>query len=292
VSQAVQPVREQAVRFPSGESTLFGTLGLCDGEPNGGVVIVHGWSGCRMGPHRILVETARHLNTLGLATLRFDLTGRGESEGDPMATDLDRMIEDTRAALSDLRSRLPEGAPVALWGMCSGGNVSLGALTLEPGVAAVVCWSTYPFQSQRKRAQDVKRTGHMFGAYVRKALRLETWKKLVRGRVRFGMVFKALFGHFRKERGQGARNLHESRRDAEIVEQLGACKARLLFLFGGADPEAADARAMFGELFAAKGVSADFDEVPGANHNFYSLAWKRAAIERSAEWLAGALDKH
>jgi len=291
MSDATQFVREEAVSFRSAENTLYGTLGLPEREPRGGVVLVHGWTGCRMGPHRILVESARRLNAIGFATLRFDISGRGESEGDPFATDLDRMIDDTAAAAREMRRRLPGGSPIALWGMCSGGNVSLGALTLDSDIAAAVCWSTYPFQSQRKSAQDVKRTGHMLGEYVRKVFRLETWKKLVTGRIQFRMVFRALFGHFGKKRDEESRNLQESVRDAEIVQDLGNYKGRLLFLFGGADPEAADARRMFGELFASRCVRADFDEIPGANHNFYSLEWKHAAIERSAEWLVRALSQ-
>jgi predicted alpha/beta-hydrolase family hydrolase len=288
-------VSEKAISFESGECEIYGTLGLPEGPPRGGVVLVHGWGTCRMGPHRILVETARLLNERGFAALRFDLTGRGESEGDPFGTDLDRMFEDTRAALRDLRGRLPEGTPLALLGMCSGGNVSLGVVTMEQDVKAAVCWSTYPFQSQRRPAQDVKRTSHLLKDYARKLFLLETWKKFFTGRIRFGMIFHVLFGHFRKKKQQKkeqpARNPQESVRDAQIVEALGSYGGRLLFLFGGADPEAADARKMFGEFFTQRGVRAEFDEIPGANHNFYSLEWKRAVIERSVEWLAQALEQ-
>ncbi len=282
---------EQAISFASGRNVLYGTLGLPEVRPRAAVVLVHGWSGCRMGPHRILVESARHLNERGLAALRFDLSGRGESEGDPFETDLDLMTRDTCAAVRELRSRLPHGTPIALWGMCSGGNVALGALGIDDGIRAAVCWSTYPFQSQRRRRQDLKRTGHFLGQYVRKALRRETWKKLLRGRVNFRMVMKVLFGHFSKEQGEGGRDLQESAREAQIVAELGRFPGRLFFLFGGADPEAGDARKIFQPFFSERGVRADFDEVPGANHNFYSLEWKRMAIERSTRWLLRALEE-
>jgi len=282
---------EIPVRFRSGENALYGILGLPDGTPRGGVVLVHGWTGCRMGPHRILVESARHLNALGFAALRFDLSGRGESEGNPFATDLDGMIADTCAALEAIRSRLPHAAPVALWGMCSGGNVALGALHFAPEVSAVVCWSTYPFQSQRGRGQDLKRTGHFLADYSRKLLRLSTWKRLLRGAVNVRMVLRVLFGHLRGAPRDFDRSPQESARDRELVEAIGRYRGRLLFLFGGADPEAADARRMFREFCAECGVAADFEEIPGANHNFYSLHWKRLAIERSAGWLEGAVSR-
>jgi len=270
---------------------LYGTLGLPETAPRGGVVFVHGWGGCRMGPHRILVESARRICRDGFATLRFDLRGRGESEGDPFATDLDGMIEDACAAVAELRARLREGTPMALWGMCSGGNVALGALTVERDVRAAVCWSTYPFQSQRRRRQDVRRTGHFLRVYGRRAFRLETWRRLFRGQVNVPMVGKVLFGHLRKGGGHTGRNPQESVRDAQIVRDLGRCAGRLLLVFGGADPEAKDARKIFGEFFSERGVRAEFEEIPDANHNFYSLAWKQAAIDRSASWLLRAMQR-
>jgi dienelactone hydrolase len=283
---------EQQISFQSGPNLLRGTLGVPQGHaPRGGVVLVPGWTGCRMGPHRILVEAARRLNELGLATLRFDLSGRGESEGDPFATDLDAMIADAQAALLRLRGLLPAAAPLAVLGMCSGGNVGMGALTLEPGVVAAVCWSTYPFQSQRSRRQDVRRTGHFATVYLRKALQPATWARLLRGAVNFRMIGRVLFGHWRpREAVETEPNLQESARDREIVEALGRYRGRVLMIFGGADPEAGDARRIFEDFFRRHGVRAEFDEVAGASHNFYSLQWKRQVIERTAAWLARAME--
>ena len=126
--------------------------------------------------------------------------------------------------------------------------------------------------------------------YLRKVLRRESWKKLITGAVNFRMIGRVLFGHFRPKReAAGSRNPQESARDREIVRDLGRYRGRLLMLFGGADPEAVDARGIFGDFFAGEGVRAEFDEIPGANHNFYSLQWKDAAIDRSAQWLLDVL---
>ena len=97
-------------------------------------------------------------------------------------------------------------------GTSNGGNVSLGALTLLAGVQAAVCWSTYPFQSQRRRRQDVKRTGHFLGGYLKKALRPQTWKKLLRGGVELYELNKKLTRKQRKEKkgpgGSSKASLH------------------------------------------------------------------------------------
>ncbi|NLW51659.1 MAG: alpha/beta fold hydrolase [Candidatus Brocadiaceae bacterium] len=264
---------------------LFGVL-EAPAEARAGVVLVHGWGGCRMGPHRILVDAARELVRRGFATLRFDLGGRGESEGDPMAVDLDGMIADASAAVAALREGLPPGAPVALLGMCSGGNVALATAALSGEVAGVAAWSTYPFQEQRDGRQDVKRTGHFLKVYAAKALRLSTWWQLLRGGVHVGGVRRTLFGHYRK--GEGSeRDRQRSRRD--VLGALGRYRGRVFFVYGGRDPEAPGAEAAFRAFFAGQGIPAGFHTVVGANHNFYSLAWKREAIEGTCAWLEGVL---
>ena len=275
--------RIEPLCFESRGGRRFGVLELPPGPARGAVVVVHGWGGCRIGPHRILVDAARHLSSFGFATLRFDLGGRGESEGDPLEADLDMMIDDTAAALEAMAARLP-GVPVGLLGMCSGGNVALAAAALATDVAAVAVWSTYPFQEQRTAKQDARRTAHVLGGYVRKLFRRESWMKLVRGRINFGLVRRALLG---RKREPGERNLYRSRRD--ILGPLTRYPGRVLFVFGSKDPEAVDAEKMFREFAAEHGLRAEFRAVAGANHNFYSLAWKREVMGTTGEWLDEAL---
>jgi len=276
----------EPVTIISSSRRLYGMLETPHGAPRGAVVLVHGWDGCRVGPHRILVETARHLSGLGFAALRFDLSGRGESEGEPLKTDLDTMIDDACAALDALRERVGRAAPAAMLGVCSGGNAALAAAAFHEDVQAVAAWSSYPFQEQRPAAQDVKRTGHFAKAYLAKTLRPETWRKLARGRVNLPMVSKVLFGHFRKGEGT-ARELQRSRRD--VLGALAGYKGRMFFLYGGKDPEAADAEGTFRSFCAQHALTAEFAAIAGANHNFYSLSWKRQAMETTGRWLAGAL---
>ncbi len=248
--------------------------------------MVHGWDGCRVGPHRILVDAGRRLGALGFAVLRFDLGGRGESEGDPLATDLDAMVADASAAVDALKLRLGERGRLGILGMCSGGNVALAAASLRDDVQAVVAWSTYPFQEQRSAAQDVSRTRHFAGDYMRKAVRLETWARLAKGRINLRAVRAALFGHY--EAGEGTRrDLKRSRRD--VLGAIRSYRGRMLFVFGSKDPEAAEAEKVFRSFCLENRLSADFASIDGANHNFQSAAWKVRAIESSASWLADAL---
>ena len=62
----------------------------------------------------------------------------------------------------------------------------------------------------------------------------------------------------------------------------------LVHCAGDQQEEAADARKVFGEFCRENGIQARFEEIEGANHNFYSLEWKRQVIEISAAWLEEA----
>jgi alpha/beta superfamily hydrolase len=72
----------------------------------------------------------RALAARGVATLRFNFRGVGESEGRYSGT---LEIEDARAAVALLRERLP-GAPVALGGYSFGAMVALAAGHDHPDV--------------------------------------------------------------------------------------------------------------------------------------------------------------
>ena len=274
---------EKPVSFVSDGLRLYGVLGLPDDAPRGAMVLVHGWSGYRIGPHGLLVAAARQFTAAGMATLRFDLRGRGDSEGDEKGTDLDDMIADTCHAIEFLRDETGI-EQVALLGICSGANVAIGAATLEHRVDALILWSVLPFQPDAGKGQELRRTKHFALGYARKLFRPETWKKLVRGRINFRMVRRVLSGRSGGE--QGERNLKDSRRD--IMAAFAHYDGRAFFVHGSRDPEAPPARAIFIPFCETHGIPVAFHRIEGANHSYYSLAWTDRLITMSRDWLLGA----
>lgn len=273
---------ERPVSFYSDGLRLFGILGFpSQGAMGTGTVLVHGWGGYRIGPNRILVEAARTLNEAGVATLRFDLRGRGDSEGKAEQADLDAMIDDTRRAVAYLKQEAGIER-IALLGICSGANVAVGAATLLPDVDCLVLWSAFAFQQGKKPLDRVRRSGHLAAEYAHKMLRPTTWRRLLAGRVNVRLIGKAIFGKSLADSEPG-RNLKASRRD--IMAAFAGCGARVLFIHGSKDPEGMPARAIFRNFCAENGVRADFRLVEGASHNFASTAWKREVIDTTVAWL-------
>lgn len=270
---------EQAIGFGP-QRDLRGIVHLPDGAVRAGVVFVHGWSGDRTGPHRMFVHAARRFAAEGFACLRFDLRGRGESAGDPVATDLDEMIADTLAAVECL-AREAQVERVYVLGICSGGNVALGAASLRKDLGGLVLWSTPLFAPFRSGATEAARRGRLFGEYLRKVFRRETWSKLFRGGLRWRIIVRNLVG---RERGApDGRNPKDSRRD--IVADLSGYRGPMIFIYGSCDEDAVGAPEFFRQWCEREGVLAEFHTIEGANHSYYSREWEDEVIGLSLEWL-------
>ncbi len=115
-----------------------------DGDPWGGLVILHG-AGSRKENH---ADMARAAAAAGLAAVRFDMRGHGESGGL-----LDgRAIEDVAAAAA----LLPPGLPVALRGSSMGGYLALvGAPAAGAAAVVAICPAPAPLLARGLRRLEV-----------------------------------------------------------------------------------------------------------------------------------------
>lgn len=104
------PYRVEDVTFASGDETLSGTLTLPDGDgPHPAVVLMSG-SGPNdrdetVGGFRIFRVLADALTQAGVAVLRYDDRGVGQSTGDYDATSIYDFAADGQAAVDFLRTR-------------------------------------------------------------------------------------------------------------------------------------------------------------------------------------------
>ena len=278
---AAQEYVEKPVAFKSDGLTLCGIHGIPSEARRHGVVLVHGWGGYRIGPGRILVHAARRLNAEGFPTLRFDLRGRGDSEGRADTVCLDEMIADTVAAVAFLL-READIDSVCLLGICSGSNVAVGAATLKPElIRELALWSILPFQPDVKSRQHRKRGFHYLKEYARKACRIETWKRLLRGDVDVKGVKKAIAGNAAPKTGE--KNMKDSARD--IMADFSRFTGRALFVTGSQDPEGMEGRDLFMRFCREKNMDAHFDLVEGATHSYYHKAHEAHVIDATLKWL-------
>ena len=269
--------------MPSGNQTVVGTVYRpADGEIQRVVILLHGWSGYRIGPGRLLTKTARALAEAGHAAVSFDFRGRGESSWSVGQASLNTMIKDCGRVVPWACKRF--GADrVTLLGLCSGGEVAIGASLSDPRIDGLVLWSAPVFSGAFDLARRARRSKAMVAGYVRKLFLKDTWAKLLGGRLNWKMIGRAVSG------GRSAEDagVEDKAPDTESqMKEFEAFGGRLLFVYGGNDPETEPSREFYRGFVERTGRPAAFLEIEGANHNFYSCGWHQQIIGWTIDWLA------
>lgn len=273
--------RAEVRDFVSGEQRVWGVLYHPAGPPRGAALLLHGWSGYRLGPGALLRNAARAFAAAGVAAYSFDFRGRGDSEWAVAEASLNSMIRDASRALPLVLEW--SGAPRAvLLGLCSGAEVAIGASLAEPAPVGLALWSAPIFSGNFDFARRSRRSRQAAGDYARKLLRGETWAKLFSGRLNWRLIGRALSG------GRSAEDAGVADRAPDTDTQMrefAAFAGGLLFVYGANDPETEPSRAFYQEFCTREGRPAAWQEVAGANHNFYSRAWHDEVIGATLGWL-------
>ena len=166
-------MRESTVRFSSGGLSLVGTLCLPFGDPAPVVLLLSGFTGDRHEKaiagtqDHIFSRTARSLAARGMASLRFDFRGKGDSEGDFADMTYERQIEDCFAAIRFVQSlSLVKADLLSLIGWSQGGLVAAAVAGRSNLPRSVALWAAVadPLESMTatlgaKTMQQGLRTG-------------------------------------------------------------------------------------------------------------------------------------
>src|SRR5688572_21401319 len=124
------------VSFQARDSVALKGWWVPAAEPRGTVVLVHGLNRSRIE----MVRKVPFLHARGWNALLFDLRHHGESGGGVSSFGHFEKA-DAHAAVELARSR--SAGPVALWGVSLGAATAVLAAAEDPGVAAVICDSSY-----------------------------------------------------------------------------------------------------------------------------------------------------
>jgi alpha-beta hydrolase superfamily lysophospholipase len=256
--------------FSSGPNKLSCVCTLPDEQRiKAGLIFVHAADGNRLGPHRMFVEFADKLKYYGIASLRFDIRGCGDSEGSPAGSDINPDIEDLLNAVRFFASKhkLPK---VFLLGISRGARVCVSALA-EHGlpVDGAVLLST-PFSGPKAAA---KKFTDRLKKYLYKLTEPENLKKFLSGKANPKQIAKTLFFALNSQK--------RYRRDSDGF----ATRCPLLFIYGSKDPLAADSAIHYGRICEKFKIPFKTAEIKNANHSFFHYHWKEQLLEMIIEWL-------
>jgi uncharacterized protein len=154
---------------------LVGILHRPTTPPTRGVVMVTaGGPQYRVGGHRQLTLWSRQICATGLAVLRFDYRGTGDSGGD--FKDFTHVDDDIQAAVDHLVAACPSVREVVLWGECNAASAILYYAHRDPRVTGAVMLNPWV----HTEAGAAKATLKYY--YLQRLMQPSFWRKLVTGR--------------------------------------------------------------------------------------------------------------
>lgn len=253
---------ERSVSFESGRFRLWGMLHLPPGSGRApGVVMCHGFTGNHIEAHFLFTKTARALAAAGLAVLRFDFRGSGDSEGFMSDVTIAGEIEDAERALEWMAGF--DGVDpdrLGVIGLSLGGCVAACLAGRRPEVKAVALWAA------------VAHPGRILTRLV--ASSPERQAELDRN------GFIDIGGH------GISRAFLEGSAQIEPMVEIARSRASLLILHGGEDQvvplsDAAD----YLQAADCSGRTVELATIDGADHVFSRLAWEQQVIALTRDFL-------
>jgi len=131
------------VTFDNGGQTLYGVVHLPVGVKScPAVVICHGYGGNKCGKHRLYVREAMRLADAGIAVLRFDFRGAGDSDGRFQDTDFDGEVSDILQGIKHLADYdIVDKERIGLLGRSLGGALAVVAASHHENIKSLVLWA-------------------------------------------------------------------------------------------------------------------------------------------------------
>lgn len=236
----------------------------------------------RVGPYRIQVDIARDLARRGLASLRFDVSGMGDSEvRKDNLLDRERAVTDAREAMALLERRRGVRTFVPI-GFCSSVD-SVHALALEDERVVGVCFLegyAYP-------------TRGFWLRYPRRLLSKERWKRylthVASSRLAILSRREIAVDPLKEERAAMgsvfARQYPTREQFGAEVRRIESRGARMLFVYVGGDTDF-NHRGQFKEMVGTRriGRGTEVEYYDGADHTFFRVADRARVIARIGEW--------
>ena len=290
---------ETPLQFGAGQR-IFGMLCRPErGTDPRAVIIGNGGRDPHYGSARIGVEFARRLAAEGIASLRIDFAGLGDSPGPPgQERVLSHMFETDRrpdiTAAIDVLHALGFRRFV-VQGLCAGAYHAFHAAQADPRIGTLLLVNMPLF-----RWQTGWTIGSIYGRmsppihYLRRLGRKEIWRRLLRGDVDIDSIVRGQYNRLRDRvlrivaRCLGGAGPGFA---AQAMTVLAKRQARTLFLFAPGDAGLDPFTQAFGPMGAALRAfdGASMEIVPGLDHDLNDRATRQTAVECMIDFLQAAV---
>jgi len=281
---------EHGVRFTCGGQSLIGVLHRPAHGAVRGVLIVTGGPQYRAGSHRQFVLLGRHLAQSGIAAMRFDYRGMGDSEGD--ARTFDHVDEDLQAALRAFFDAVPTLREIVLWGLCDGATAAALYAPQDARIAGLVLLNPWV----RTEAGLARATLRHY--YLARLVSPDFWRKLAAGAVdrrgALAAVRRAAKAALSMPRIEAASGIATAGNAGDLPTRLHRALTRfpgpVLIMLSGADLGAREFGALVARhahwrrLMARSRITRA--AIAGANHTCARKVWRDQVADLTTGWIS------
>jgi exosortase A-associated hydrolase 1 len=276
---------ERALAFRCHGEWLYGVASVPRAACSRGVLIVVGGPQYRAGSHRQFTLLARSLAAQGIAAMRFDYRGMGDSGGD--ARDFEAVGDDLRAAVDQFTAAVPGMRQVVLWGLCDAASAALLYAAQDPRVAGLVLLNPWV-----RTADGIAKTT-LKHYYRRRLMEPDLWRLVLSGRFDYVRSARAMVRLVREALGARRAAAPASAAPLPLPERMYAglhqFGGKVLLIFSGADLTAQEFSDMAGasgkwkRLLGAARVTRH--QLAKADHTFSRRAWRDQVADWTGEWV-------
>jgi exosortase A-associated hydrolase 1 len=277
----MQHYEEKGIVFDCGEDRLVGVVTLPETPSGTGVLILVGGPQYRVGSHRQFTLLARSLGEAGIASLRFDFSGMGDSEGEK--SEFSGTRDNLAAAIEAFLDAAQGVTRIVLWGLCDAASSAMMYAHLHPQVVGMVLLN--PWVHTGEYAPDVK-LAHFYRPFLADRNR---WRGFLSGKVR---IVPAL-----REVGRDTLALLDKRGSAsgqpfvrQMLNGLKRFQHGVLIVLSEDDLTASEFSSLVANNAqwrkATSGPSIDTRTVSAADHTFSKASWKEEVSQLTIDWVS------
>jgi len=241
----------------------------------------------RVGPGGIHVKIARTLAAMGFVVLRFDFSGIGDSAVRHDNLPFDKStVRETQAAMDFLQATRGVGQFI-LMGGCSGARISLQAACCDPRViGALPINLPVPEDDDGNPDQIHRSTAYYYWRFA--IFNLESWRKLVTGKVDFRRIFRTLKFQVRCRLTSKRKVSSESLQFAANLRLLANRGVQLAFVYSESDSRLNDLYEAVRGALEKSSVPRNgrIEIIPRSDHTFSALSDQEGLLKKICELIA------
>ncbi|MCH3964429.1 MAG: alpha/beta hydrolase [Clostridium sp.] len=225
------------------------------------VCIFHGFTGHKMGPHFIFVKLSRMLADRGIASVRFDFAGSGESDGDFIDMTVSRELDDAKTVLEYVKSlKFIDTGKIGVLGLSLGGAVSsMLAGDCRDDVSCLCLWAP---------AGNIREI-------------------VINGKMEDDIIEMRKQGFWDVEGLSLGTGFLDDLKDLDILEKASPYDKNVMLIHGDNDETVPfDVSEKYLEIY---GIKAVLHAVQGADHTFNKKSWEEEVLDYSIGFLEGEL---